>query len=229
MRYFKYKNTNKNINNALKEQYKILTEDEKRIIRKAKRWEKLSIVVFLVIYLSCIVAGIFLLKSIPHSDDWFLEVPATVCKVIVGFIFFIIGFGIAVVLTIPLWKKAESFHIPSMKKDIFSKACGHLRDYYELKEPYIITKCFDATDKKFKNHDVCIFIAHDELRLTTDLVRGFLHGERDLGCYSFKRDEITISKQEDRNHLFAELKAGNTVFALGYRAKRYIEELFISK
>lgn len=59
-----------------------------------------------------------------------------------------------------------------MKKKIFSKACGHLRDYYELQEPYIITNCFEATDKNFKNHDVCIFVVGDELRLTTDLVRG---------------------------------------------------------
>ena len=68
------------------------------------------------------------------------------------------------------------------------------------------------------NHDVCIFIAEDELRLTTDLVRGFLHGERDLGCYAFKQSEITLSKQKNGNHLVAELRADNVVFLLGYRA-----------
>ena len=34
MRYFRYKNIDKNVNNALKEQYKTLTEDEKRTFRK---------------------------------------------------------------------------------------------------------------------------------------------------------------------------------------------------
>lgn len=93
----------------------------------------------------------------------------------------------------------------------------------------MITKCFDSTDRKFKNHDVCIFIVGDELRLTADLVRGFLHGERDLGCYAFKRHEITLSKLQEGNHLIAELKAENTAFLLGYRAKGFIDKNFINK
>ena len=77
-----------------------------------------------------------------------------------------------------------------MKKEIFSKACEHLRRYYKLQEPYVVTKCFTATDKRFQNHDVCIFVVGDELRMTADLTRGFLYGERDLGCYAFKKEEI---------------------------------------
>ena len=141
----------------------------------------------------------------------------------------IAGGVFAVSLTTPLWKKVESFHIPSMKKEFFSKACGHLREYYELQEPYIITKCFDATDKKFQNRDVCIFVVGDELRITADLVHGFLNGERDLGCYAFKKEEIALSKQMNGNHLIAELKENNTVFLLGYRAKRFIDKNLFSK
>ncbi len=227
MRYYKYKNTDKNINNALKEQYKTLTEDEKRTFRKEKRWRKFSTIVSLIIYISCIVAGIFLLKSIPLPSAWFLEILVIVGKVIIGFILLIASGVLTVALTMPLWKKVESFHIPSIKKDIFSKACKHLRDYYQLQEPYLITKCFDSTDKKFENHDVCIFVVSDELRITTDLVRGFLHGERDLGCYAFKKEEITLSKQNVGNHLIAELKANNIVFLLGYRAKGFIDKSFL--
>ena len=227
MRYFKYKNTNKNINNALKEQYKTLTEDEKRTFRKEKRWRKFSTIVSLIIYISCIVAGIFLLKSIPLPSAWFLEILVIVGEVIIGFILLIASGVLTVALTMPLWKKVESFHIPSIKKEIFSKACKHLRDYYQLQEPYLITKCFDSTDKKFENHDVCIFVVGDELRITTDLVRGFLHGERDLGCYAFKKEEITLSKQNVGNHLIAELKANNIVFLLGYRAKGFIDKSFL--
>ena len=226
MRYYKYKNTDKNINNALKEQYKTLTEDEKRTFRKEKRWRKFSTIVSLIIYISCIVAGIFLLKSIPLPSAWFLEILVIVGEVIIGFILLIASGVLTVALTMPLWKKVESFHIPSIKKDIFSKACKHLRDYYQLQEPYLRTKCFESTDKKFENHDVCIFVVGDELRITTDLVRGFLHGERDLGCYAFKKEEITLSKQNVGNHLIAELKANNIVFLLGYRAKGFIDKSF---
>lgn len=229
MRYFRYKNTNRNINNAIKEQYKTLTVDEKHAFHKEKRWRKFSTIVSHIIYISCIVVGIFLLKLIPLPSAWFLEVLVIVGKVIAGFILLIVGGVLTVVLTMPLWKKAESFRLPSMKKEIISKACGHLRDYYELQEPYIITKCFDATDKKFKNHDVCIFVVGDELRITTDIIRGFLHGERDLGCYALKRDEITLLKRQEENHLIAELKANNIVFLLGYRAKGFIEKNFCAR
>ena len=229
MRYFRYKNTNKNINNALAEQYKTLTEDEKRTFRKENRWRKFSTIVTLIIYTSCLVAGIFLLKLIPLPSAWFWKTLVIVGEVIVGFILLITCGVLTAALTMPLWKKVESFHIPSMKKAIFSKACKHLRDYYQLQEPYIITKCFDATDKKFRNHDVCIFIVEDELRITTDLVRGFLHGERDLGCYAYKLNEISLAKQQSGNHLVAELKADNTVFLLGYRAKGFIDKEFIAK
>ena len=227
MRYYKYKNTDKNINNALKEQYKTLTEDEKRTFRREKRWRKFSTIVSLVIYISLVISGIFLLKSIPLPSAWFLEILVIVGEVIIGFILLIASGVLTVALTMPLWKKVESFHIPSIKKDIFSKACKHLRDYYQLQEPYLITKCFDSTDKKFENHDVCIFVVGDELRITTDLVRGFLHGERDLGCYAFKKEEITLSKQNVGNHLIAELKANNIVFLLGYRAKGFIDKSFL--
>lgn len=229
MRYFRYKNTNKNINNALAEQYQTLTEDEKCIFRKKNCWRKFSTIVTLIIYISCLVAGIFLLKSIPLPSGWFWKTFVIVGEVIVGFILLIACGVLTVALTMPLWKKVESFHIPSMKKAIFSKACKHLRDYYQLQEPYIITKCFDATDKKFQNHDVCIFIVEDELRITTDLVHGFLHGERDLGCYAFKLNEISLANQQSGNHLVAELRADNTVFLLGYRAKGFIDKEFTAK
>ena len=87
-----------------------------------------------------------------------------------------------------------------------------------------MTKCFDSTDRRFKNHDVCIFVFGDELRITTDLVRGFIHDEKDLGCYAFRKDEIRISKRINEERLILELSAGEIVFQLGYRAKRFIED-----
>lgn len=229
MRYFRYKNTNKSRNNALKEQYKTLTENEKRAFRKEKCWRKLSSIVTMIVYFSCIIAGVFLINAISLPQTWFLKLLVVIGKAVFAFAVIIVSGLISVALTMPLWKKVESFRIPPVKKEIFSKACAHLWDYYELREPYIVTKCFDATDRKFQNHDVCIFVVDDELRITTDLVRGFLHGERDLGCYAFKRDEITVSKQENGNHLIAQLSADDTVFLLGYRAKGFIEKSFFEK
>ena len=229
MRYFRYENTDKNVNNALKEQYKTLTENEKRTFRKKERWQKFSEIVTLTVFICCIIAEIFLLKSIPEPNDIFLTVLVIVGKVILGFILFIVSGVLTAILTTPLWKKVETSDIPLMKKEIFSKACKHLRDYYQLQEPYIITKCFEATDKNFRNHDVCIFFVGDELRITTDLIRGFLHGERDLGCYAFEIEEITLLKRNNGMHLVTELRADDTVFLLGYRAKGFIDNFLNSK
>ena len=227
MRYFKYKNTSKNFNNALKEQYKLLTEDEKSIVRKEKRVRKLCKIVTVAVYILCIVIGIFFIGAFPRPEGLLWRILLMIGKVLVGIIWIMISGILTVGLTMPLWKKLEAYHIPSIKKELFSKACGHLREYYRLQEPYIITKCFDVADKRFRDHDVCIFLVGDELRITTDLVRGFLHGERDLGCYAFSRKEITVSKQQDGEHLVAELKSDNTFFVLGYRAKGFIEKNFL--
>lgn len=229
MRYFKYKNTNENQKNALKEQYKALTADEKRTARKMKLWERVSTIVSFVVFFSGMAAGIWLITLVPKPSSWFWGILVFVGKVMLGIVVLTVSGFLTAGLTKPLWKEVDSFHLPTMKKEIFSKACGHLREYYGLQEPYIVTKCFDASDKAFKNHDVCIFIVRDELRITTDLLRGFLYGERDLGCYAFKQDEITLSKQQDEKRLLAELKAGTTSFLLGYRAKSFIEKNFISK
>ncbi len=228
MRYFKYKNTKKNMNNALKEQYLTLTKDEKRTVRKERFWRRCSSIVAFIIFFSCMFASIYLLKTIPNPSNQWLEVLVIIAKVIAGFVLLIVSGFLTYGITYPLWKKVESFNIPLMKKEVFSKACEHLRDYYELQEPYIITKCYDSSNKKFRNHDVCIFVVNDELRITTDLIRGFLHGHRDLGCYVFKRDEIVISKKHENNLMILELKAEDTIFLLGYRAKRFIENSFLS-
>ena len=229
MRYFKYVNTDKTLNNALKEQYKALTADEKRTFRKKKAWEKTAFGCSLTIFILLAAIGIYLIKLIPQPGWWPWKILVSTGMFFVIFANLIFS-GLATYgLTFPLWKKAASFDIPAMKKEIFSKACAHLRRYYKLQEPYIVTKCFDATNKCFKNHDVCIFVVDDELRMTANLIKGFLYGKRDLGCYAFKKEEIILSKIQDGKHLVLELKAGKNTFLLGYRAKQFIEKNFIGK
>lgn len=226
MRYFRYDNTNEGQNNALRERYKTLTVKEKSTLRKKNVWKDLGGVVTATLFFLFVVIGICLIELIPQPDWWLWGILVSVGKLMLGLILLIVSGISAYILTLPMRKKAESFHLPPMKREILSNACGHLRDYYELQEPYILTKCFDATDEKFKNHDVCLFVAHGELRITTDLVRGFLYDERDLGCYAFKRDEIMLSKREDENHLIVELRTDNTVFFVGLSCKRLYREEF---
>ena len=227
MRYFKYKNTNKNINNALKEQYKILTEQEKIDFRKEKKLRKLRSFIAANVFLLFMVVAIEMIILIPTPNWWLWEVLVIVGKIFIFLPMLLGGVTLAYIVTIPLYKKIEALGKPKIKKEIFSKACAHLRDYYGVKETYIVTKCYDAMDQKFKNHDVCIFVRDNELCITADLMYGFLYGERDLGCYAFKREEIRLSKQQDDKRLVAKLESDNTFFLLGYRAKKFIQEQFI--
>lgn len=227
MRYFQYPNTGENRNNALREQYKTLTQQEKQRVRSEKRWRILCEIVTFVMFGLFMVACVAFLKWIPRPEHWAARMLAAVGKIILGILLLALGGGLTVWATRPLWNKAEAFRLPAMKKEIFFKACGHLRDFYGLQEPCIVTKCFDATDKKFKDHDVCLFVAGEELRITADLLRGFLHGERDLGCYAFRREEITLRKQRHGDRLAVVLDAGGAAFVLGYRAKGFIEKNFI--
>ena len=229
MHYFKYPNKNKNLNEELKAQYKALNENERHTLHKQRRWRIFATIVILLFSIASFVTAVLLTESIPRPSAWYWFVPYFIGKGLITGIMLIVGCVLGFVLVKPLLEKIESSHIPSMKKEIFSKACAHLRNHYKLQEPYIVTKCFDATDKKFQNHDVCLFVVGDELRLTADLAHGFLHGERDLGCYAFKLNEISLEKQQSGNHLVAELKADNTVFLLGYRAKGFIDKEFVAK
>ena len=227
MRYFKYKNTDKNEKNAFKEQYKTLTVEEKRIFRKKRMLEKCGCLVMALIFCLTVALGSFLINLIPTPTQVVWKILWIIGKVLLCLALLVLSVVFSAILSMPVWIKSDSLDVPKMKKEIFSKASAHLRDYYGFNEPYIITKCFDSTDKKFIDCDVCIFVCNNELRITKDIVHGFLHGEKDLGCYAFKADEITLSKQIDEACLRCELSTKDLTFLLGYRAKKYIEENFI--
>ena len=229
MRYFKYNDAKKYINAVLKEQYASLTRDEKKTYRKWRFLRRLSIIVGLIIFLSVCIAGFCAITLIPVPEEWWWTVVYGIGIFPLGILVLIISGLFMYYLTLPMQKMAEKYDLLLLKKKIPSKACAFLRDYYELSEPYVLTKCFECTDAKFNMHDVCLFITNDELRITTDLISGFLHGERDLGCYCFKKEEISVTKRQDGKNLIAELKTENVVFLLGYRAKSFIEKNFISK
>ena len=229
MRYFKYEESDNGRDTALKARYRALTDREGRICRKRKRWQTFGIIAACIIFSVVFIAGSSLLKLIPRPTGWFWRIFAGLGKAIAGFLIIVIA-GAAMVVPLKLIEKKAASPDPSaMKKELLSEACRHLRSYYGLQGSIIVTKCFDAADDRFKNRDVCVFIAGDELRITADLIHGFLHAERDLGCYAFTKQEIVLSERPRGEHPAAELRAGGAVFLLGHRAKKFIEKNFIGK
>lgn len=228
MRYFKYKNINKTQSNALKAQYATLTKDEKRTARRKNFWTRCAGSVGVFMFIACFGGCIKLITLIPVPTNIVLKILYCLGVALLGFASLFIGGGLTFLSVLPFSKMAGKYTMPEMKRKIFSEACSHLRAYYGLQEPYILTKCFDSSDQNFVNHDVCIFVAGDELRITADLKNGFLYGERDLGCYAFRAEEILLSKKQEAGRLIVELKAEGVVFLLGYRAKSFIQKNYLS-
>lgn len=226
MRYFKYKGLQTTEKVALREQYKALTKEEKRLVRKDRFLNTLGNVVFYTIFIVSFGCCFWGLKQIPVPENLFEIIMCHIGKFILGAVALFLCIIISAFVALPIFSNNEGKQLIYQK--FLAKACEHLREYYGLQEPCIVTKCYDASDKKFKNHDVCIFVVGDELRITTNLKHGFFYEERDLGCHAFLRDEVTIDKIEGEKFLIAELRAGETTFLLGYRAKGFIEKNFLS-
>lgn len=226
MRYFKYKGlqtTEKDVHKSMLTEF---TKEEKRIIRKEKILDTLGTIVFFAVFLGGFACCVLGMKQIPFPELLFEVIMRHIANFILGAVALVLCLIIAIFVSMPIGSKHTDQKM--IRQKYLSKACEHLREYYGLQEPCIVTKCYDASDKKFKNHDVCIFVVGDELRITTNLKHGFFYEERDLGCHAFLRDEVTINKIEGEKFLMAELRAGETTFLLGYRAKGFIEKNFLS-
>ena len=183
-------------------------------------------IVFLVVSIICALCGAFTIMQIPVPQNVFFEIVWVVGILILVLVTILISFCIGGFVSSPIWSK-NNFDYYDSRSKIFSEACARLREYYGLQEPCLVTKCYESSDKKFTNHDVCIFIVGDELRITVNLKHGFSRPEHDLGCYAFKAEEILLSEKQGEQYLMAELKVDNMEFLLGHRAKRFIERNFL--
>ena len=227
MRYFKCKGPKSTENPVLRAQYAEYQKQEERLARRNMALGGIGCGLFLLVTGAGFGFFIWGLTRIPKPEgNVFLMIAYMLGIAILGMVGMVLIIVIGLLISVPIWKRTNRRTIS--RQDILSKACEHLREYYGLQEPCIVTKCYDASDKKFKNHDVCIFVVGDELRITTNLKNGFFREEKDLGCHAFLRDEVTVTKIEGEKFLMAELRAGETTFLLGYRAKGFIEKNFLT-
>lgn len=226
MRYFKCENVFSDERFILQKKYAELTKKEKKIRIKQKVLKTIGSIIFFTLSTFVFIGCNLLIGQIPEPKDWFLGILYYIGVIVLFLVSIIASVFIGGLVALPIINKAFS-NENDEKKEILSKACEQLREFYNLQEPCVVTKCYESTDKRFTNHDVCVFVADDELRITTNLLHGFFHQRNDLGCYCFNREEVCVSKIEGEKFLIAELKAGNQIFLLGYRAKRFVEKNFI--
>ena len=204
-----------------------LTDEEKKIDRQGKFLNSLGTLLFFVVFVAVFIGSLFLIVRIPTSNNPFLLILVVVAMFILGIGALLVSVLIGSFISSPIYKMAQE-KLVIQKRNCFDKSIIFLREYYGWTEPCIVTKCYDSSDEKFKNRDVCIFLVDDELRITADIRHGFSIRENDLGCYSFKIDEFSLEQIQGENFLITKFKSEDLVFHLGRRAKGFIEKRFIS-
>ncbi len=198
-----------------------LSSEEKKRARQSKFLGFSSSVVFFIVSGLFLLGGIFMIIQIPIPHSTLLKISVIGLKLIFVIVVFIVSLLLGALASSPLSSMSQKKSVIP-KNTVYDKTILYLQGYYGYNEPCIVTKCYESSDKAFKNRDVCIFFTDNDLRITADLKHGFSKRERDLGCYAFKPDEISTAYIQGE-FLITELKTEGVSFRLGRRAKKFIE------
>ena len=228
MKYFKYRNISKVQQLAYKERLASLGKDEQKKIKKSERLTKVVSFCGIIFFFCCFGMFIFFIKLIPVPKNIFLIILYGIGCAILGLIALIIS-AITTLIPFGILLDKVRYNLPEMRKEFIKKASEPIRKYYGLSDEYLITKCFESTNTLFNNHDICIFRYGNEIRMTTDIVKGFINGNCDLGCYSIKFNELKIYKDDYNNKRVTVLEFDKEKFVIGIKAYSYIAELMKTK
>lgn len=228
MKYFKYRNINKVQKLADKERLASLGKDEQKKIVRSRRLTKVLSISGIIFFICCFAMFIFFIELIPVPTHSFLKILRGIGCVLLGILGSIVSM-FSTMFTFGILISKVEYNLPQMRKEFLRKACEPIRNYYGISDEYLITKCFDSTNLLFNNHDICIFRYGNEIRITTDIVKGFINGKCDLGCYSIKFDELNIYKDDFYSKRVTVLELDKEKFIIGIKAYSYINKLMKTK
>ena len=220
MKYFKYKNMNlirKKANDIL-----ISSLNDKIKIKNIKLVKRLEICIFILFFL---ILGVFtgLIRLIPKCENDILNI---FCNIGI-FLLMVVSIVFSAVVCGLLFNKLHSKYdvkLPPSNREIIALACGDIRKYYGLSDEYLLTKCYSSSNELFNNHDVCIFRFDDELRITSDVVNGYLY-DKNIGCYSVKFSELKLYKDNYNDKRVCVIEFDDLKFIVGIRTYSYIIKL----
>ena len=207
----------------LKQHYAGLSAKEQARRRRFLWLHRLGTVVFWLVFLAAFIGFVLLIGKIkPFSDSVLDAILHTILSVCLGFFALILSTVLGALAAAPLWgKKADCEK--ALRRKLLSQACGDLRQFYGFQAPFLVTKCYRASDRRFNRHDVCLFLVDGKLRLTVNLHYGFFDPRRDLGCYEFDFSEIELLPGRYKEREAVELRFGEITFLLGQQARSFIE------
>lgn len=223
MRYFRYDRLSADVSD-LKQHYAGLSAKEQARRRRFLWLHRLGTVVFWLLFLASFIGFVLLIRKIePVSDSVLDAILHTILSVCLGFFALILSAALGALAAAPLWGKNADCE-KALRRKLLSQACGDLRQFYGFQAPFLVTKCYRASDRRFNRHDVCLFLVDGKLRLTVNLHYGFFDLRRDLGCYEFDFSEIELLPGRYKEREAVELRFGEITFLLGQRAKTFIEK-----
>lgn len=228
MRYFKFDEARPDLQ-AYKAQHALLSKQLQKQRRREKRLGRIGCGVSLLIAAGVFVGVQVLLRDIlPEEEGVFgtiLHLLGSIAWVLISLLAALVA---GILAGLPFWRTDRTAE-KQRRQEFMHHACQHLREYYGLQKPFLVTKCYRSSNKAFDRHDVCLFIADGELRITANLHYGFFDPKRDLGCYVLTRQEICLQDTQHKDRPAVQLQAENLSFTLGRRAKTFIENNFLGR
>ena len=206
----------------------LINNNKQKKIKRSDRLTKLLSISGLIFFICCFGLFIFFIQLIPVPKNILLKILYGIGYAILGFIGLIIS-GIATGIPFGILLDKIKYNLTEMRKEFIKKASEPIRKYYGLSDEYLITKCFESTNTLFNDHDICIFRYGNEIRITTDTVKGFINGNCDLGCYSIKFNELKTYKDDYNDKRVTVLEFDKEKFVIGIKAYSYIFKLMKTK
>ncbi len=115
--------------------------------------------------------------------------------------------------------------IGELTNDLIIKITQPLREYYHVPDDnFIVTKCYNSSDKFMINKDVILFFVDGKLRITNNFNRSI----KDFGCYELDEKDTSVKNIVDIK-VKTFIKCGDISLELGYKAKTYIDKYWKTK
>lgn len=228
MRYFKFDGIWPN-SQEFKRQHTALIKSQEKQHRKQTLLHRFGCAISILVALGVFVCLLALvLPLLPEEKGVFGAIMHILSSIVFVFLCALTAIIAGLVILMPIFKFDRTAE-KQRRQELMHHACQHLREYYGLQEPFLVTKCYRSSNKAFDRHDVCLFIVGGELRITANLHYGFFDPVRDLGCYTLIRQEIRLQDSQFKERKALELQAGDLTFLLGCRAKAFIENNFLGR
>jgi len=228
MRYFKYDGPWADID-LQKRKFSQASTEFRTQHRKYKQMHRFRAVVFLFV-VACVFVGLMALLQLLN-----LQGATLFERIIIAVIHLAWGFGSVIISIVAGSLVSILFWKPIMRRErnarnamhqALAESCSHLRVFYGLQEPCLVTKCYCSSDQRFSRHDICLFVVENELRITANLETGFIHPRKDLGCYALTHSELQVKDALYKEHPAVEIQADGISFCMGQKAKAFIIKNF---